>query len=93
MQKGYAVDFLSISLHAISRDPEAYPSPCIYAQVCAFVRVSVCYLRLYEKLYVDVVDISSFEFDHVCLFYSSTVVIVGLILRLAPIVSLKVRVC
>ncbi|XP_065871051.1 chloride conductance regulatory protein ICln [Euphorbia lathyris] len=32
-EKGYAVDFLSISLHAISRDPEAYPSPCIYAQI------------------------------------------------------------
>ncbi|KAF7147535.1 hypothetical protein RHSIM_Rhsim03G0170700 [Rhododendron simsii] len=31
--KGYAVDFLSVSLHAISRDPEAYPSPCIYAQI------------------------------------------------------------
>jgi len=25
--KGYAVDFLSLSLHAISTDPEAYPSP------------------------------------------------------------------
>ncbi|GAB2294090.1 hypothetical protein Dimus_028307 [Dionaea muscipula] len=31
--KGYAVDFLSISLHAISRDPLAYPLPCIYAQI------------------------------------------------------------
>eukprot|EP00258_Populus_trichocarpa_P010515 XP_002318279.1 chloride conductance regulatory protein ICln [Populus trichocarpa] len=31
--KGYAVDFLSISLHAVSRDPEAYPSPCIYTQI------------------------------------------------------------
>ncbi|KAI8564641.1 hypothetical protein RHMOL_Rhmol03G0196700 [Rhododendron molle] len=31
--KGYVVDFLSVSLHAISRDPEAYPSPCIYAQI------------------------------------------------------------
>ncbi|KAE8022421.1 hypothetical protein FH972_008223 [Carpinus fangiana] len=31
--KGYAVDFLSLSLHAISTDPEAYPSPCIYAQI------------------------------------------------------------
>lgn len=31
--KGYAVDFLSLSLHAVSRDPEAYPSPCIYTQV------------------------------------------------------------
>ncbi|KAK7854872.1 chloride conductance regulatory protein icln [Quercus suber] len=30
--KGYAVDFLSLSLHAVSRDPEAYPSPCIYTQ-------------------------------------------------------------
>lgn len=31
--KGYAVDFISISLHAVSRDPEAYHAPCIYAQV------------------------------------------------------------
>ncbi|KAI4324001.1 hypothetical protein L6164_023568 [Bauhinia variegata] len=30
--KGYAVDFLSLSLHAASRDPEAYPFPCIYMQ-------------------------------------------------------------
>ncbi|PPS17510.1 hypothetical protein GOBAR_AA03076 [Gossypium barbadense] len=32
-EKGYAVDFLSLSLHAVSRDPEAYPSPCIYTQI------------------------------------------------------------
>ncbi|VFQ72747.1 unnamed protein product [Cuscuta campestris] len=32
-EKGYAVDFCHISLHAVSRDPEAYPSPCIYAQI------------------------------------------------------------
>ncbi|KAH7664687.1 ICln protein [Dioscorea alata] len=31
--KGYAVDFLSVSLHAVSTDPEAYPLPCIYAQI------------------------------------------------------------
>ncbi|XP_024024887.1 chloride conductance regulatory protein ICln isoform X2 [Morus notabilis] len=31
--KGYAVDFLFLSLHAVSRDPEAYPSPCIYTQI------------------------------------------------------------
>ncbi|CAL9077027.1 unnamed protein product [Musa acuminata var. zebrina] len=31
--KGYAVDFLSVSLHAVSRDPEAFPLPCIYALV------------------------------------------------------------
>ncbi|KAL2550225.1 Chloride conductance regulatory protein ICln [Forsythia ovata] len=30
---GYSVDFLSVSLHAVSRDPEAYPSPCIYTQI------------------------------------------------------------
>ncbi|KAH7279699.1 hypothetical protein KP509_37G032300 [Ceratopteris richardii] len=30
---GYAVDFLSLSMHAISRDPEAYPFPCIYTQI------------------------------------------------------------
>ncbi|KAI3940024.1 hypothetical protein MKW98_029800 [Papaver atlanticum] len=29
----YVVDFLSISLHAVSTDPEAYALPCIYAQV------------------------------------------------------------
>ncbi|KAG6402293.1 hypothetical protein SASPL_139171 [Salvia splendens] len=33
MAKGYALDFLSVSLHAVSTDPEAYPSPCIYAQI------------------------------------------------------------
>lgn len=32
-EKGYAVDFLSVSLHAVSRDPEAYSSPCIYTQI------------------------------------------------------------
>nr|GMC98449.1 chloride conductance regulatory protein ICln [Ipomoea batatas] len=32
-ERGYAVDFLNISLHAVSRDPESYPSPCIYAQI------------------------------------------------------------
>ncbi|OMO98046.1 Nucleotide-sensitive chloride conductance regulator [Corchorus olitorius] len=31
--KGYAVDFLSLSLHAVSTDPESYPSPCIYTQI------------------------------------------------------------
>ncbi|XP_057546568.1 chloride conductance regulatory protein ICln [Amaranthus tricolor] len=31
--KGYAVDFVSISLHAVSRDLEAYSSPCIYTQI------------------------------------------------------------
>ncbi|XP_062205928.1 chloride conductance regulatory protein ICln-like [Phragmites australis] len=31
--KGYAVDFVTVSLHAVSRDPEAYPSPCIYTQI------------------------------------------------------------
>ncbi|KAM3314483.1 hypothetical protein ACQJBY_033362 [Aegilops geniculata] len=31
--KGYAVDFLDITLHAVSRDPEAYPSPCLYTQI------------------------------------------------------------
>ncbi|CAH9139738.1 unnamed protein product [Cuscuta epithymum] len=32
-ERGYAVDFFHISLHAVSRDPEAYPSPCLYAQI------------------------------------------------------------
>ncbi|CAH8391716.1 unnamed protein product [Eruca vesicaria subsp. sativa] len=31
--KGYAVDFLSITLHAVSRDPQTYSSPCIYTQI------------------------------------------------------------
>ncbi|KAG6499616.1 hypothetical protein ZIOFF_039406 [Zingiber officinale] len=31
--KGYTVDFLSLSLHAVSRDREAYPFPCIYTQI------------------------------------------------------------
>ncbi|XP_076933088.1 chloride conductance regulatory protein ICln-like isoform X2 [Bidens hawaiensis] len=31
--KGYAVDFLSVSLHAVSRDPDAYSAPCIYTQI------------------------------------------------------------
>ncbi|KAF8742756.1 hypothetical protein HU200_013563 [Digitaria exilis] len=31
--KGYAVDFIAVSLHAVSRDLEAYPSPCIYTQI------------------------------------------------------------
>nr|CAB3501417.1 unnamed protein product [Digitaria exilis] len=35
--KGYAVDFLAISLHAVSRDLEAYPSPCLYTQIEAEV--------------------------------------------------------
>ncbi|XP_047328012.1 chloride conductance regulatory protein ICln [Impatiens glandulifera] len=32
-EKGYAVDFLSVSLHAVSTDPEAFTSPCIYTQI------------------------------------------------------------
>jgi len=31
------VDFLAISLHAVSRDLEAYPSPCLYTQIEAEV--------------------------------------------------------
>lgn len=31
--RGLAVGFLSISLHAISRDPDAFPQPCIYMQI------------------------------------------------------------
>ncbi|KAG6518427.1 hypothetical protein ZIOFF_021902 [Zingiber officinale] len=31
--KGYVVDFLSLSLHAVSRDREAYPFPYIYTQI------------------------------------------------------------
>lgn len=32
-QKGYGVDFIALTMHAISRDIEAYPEPCIYTQV------------------------------------------------------------
>ncbi|KAL3837910.1 hypothetical protein ACJIZ3_022501 [Penstemon smallii] len=32
-EKGYAVDFVSVSLHAVSRDPESDSSPCIYTQI------------------------------------------------------------
>ncbi|GBG85556.1 hypothetical protein CBR_g40194 [Chara braunii] len=31
--KGYAVDFLSLGMHAISRDTEAFARPCIFAQI------------------------------------------------------------
>ncbi|KAK1431577.1 hypothetical protein QVD17_08037 [Tagetes erecta] len=31
--KGYSVDFFSVSLHAVSRDPEAFESPCLYMQI------------------------------------------------------------
>ncbi|XP_051182444.1 chloride conductance regulatory protein ICln [Lolium perenne] len=30
---GYAVEFLDVTLHAVSRDPETYPSPCLYTQI------------------------------------------------------------
>ncbi|KAH9576336.1 hypothetical protein CY35_01G156100 [Sphagnum magellanicum] len=33
VHKGYAVDFLSLTMHAISRDEDAYPQPCIYSQI------------------------------------------------------------
>lgn len=32
-QKGYGVDFIALTMHAISRDIEAYPEPCIYTQI------------------------------------------------------------
>ncbi|KAF8379301.1 hypothetical protein HHK36_028734 [Tetracentron sinense] len=32
-ERGYSVDFFSLSLHAVSTDPEAYPSLCIYTQI------------------------------------------------------------
>ncbi|XP_022159658.1 chloride conductance regulatory protein ICln [Momordica charantia] len=31
--KGFAIDFLSMSLHAVSKDPDAYPHPCLYVQI------------------------------------------------------------
>jgi hypothetical protein len=39
------VDFLDITLHAVSRDLEAYPSPCIYTQVVE--KRSLLFLILY----------------------------------------------
>ncbi|CAK9256170.1 unnamed protein product [Sphagnum jensenii] len=33
VHKGYVVDFLSLTMHAISRDEDAYPQPCIYSQI------------------------------------------------------------
>ncbi|KAJ7537486.1 hypothetical protein O6H91_11G007500 [Diphasiastrum complanatum] len=33
LHRGYAVDFLSLAMHAISRDTGAYPLPCIYTQI------------------------------------------------------------
>ncbi|XP_024398124.1 chloride conductance regulatory protein ICln [Physcomitrium patens] len=33
VHKGYAVDFVALTMHAISRDVEAYPQPCIYTQI------------------------------------------------------------
>lgn len=46
MAKGYAVDFLSMSLHAVSTDPEAYPSPCLYVQVFTCAAMHYCSLIL-----------------------------------------------
>src|ERR1044072_5729571 len=39
--KGFAVDFLSISLHAVSRDPDAYPLPCLYTQVGGYLHILI----------------------------------------------------
>lgn len=44
--KGYAVDFLSISLHAVSRDPDAYPLPCLYTQVSTSTSTTTFYYIL-----------------------------------------------
>jgi len=33
LECGYAVNFLSLTMHAISRDQDAYPQPCIYTQI------------------------------------------------------------
>lgn len=55
--KGYAVDFLSLSLHAVSRDPEAYTSPCIYTQVGS---VQLPLLNILHQI------ISFYVFDKCC---------------------------
>lgn len=31
--RGYSIDYPSISVHAISRDPAAFPRPCLYMQL------------------------------------------------------------
>lgn len=55
--KGYAVDFLSVSLHAVSRDPEAYPSPCLYTQV-----ITICHLINYLLNCFSCFSVSRFSF-------------------------------
>jgi hypothetical protein len=46
LECGYAVNFLSLTMHAISRDQDAYPQPCIYTQVHFNVFVAVRCFRL-----------------------------------------------
>lgn len=50
VHKGYAVTFIALTMHAISRDVEAYPEPCIYTQVnIAKPCLSVKGLRIAKK--------------------------------------------
>ena len=52
VQKGYAVTFIALTMHAISRDVEAYPEPCIYTQVdISELSVQVCRL---QRVYLNV---------------------------------------
>ncbi len=50
LECGYAVNFLSLTMHAISRDQDAYPQPCIYTQVHFNVFVAVRCFRLCVSL-------------------------------------------
>jgi hypothetical protein len=51
VHKGYAVTFIALTMHAISRDVEAYPEPCIYTQVnISKFRLSVLINRLQKSL-------------------------------------------
>ncbi|GJN30891.1 hypothetical protein PR202_gb19236 [Eleusine coracana subsp. coracana] len=56
--KGFAVDFLDITLHAVSRDLEAYPSPCIYTQISSLLGFVA---RVQLRSYHIVTDIHKIE--------------------------------
>nr|AAM01023.1 Unknown protein [Oryza sativa Japonica Group] len=51
--KAYAVDFLAVSLHAVSRDPEAYSSPCIYTQFEIAWGANICLILEYSQGLAD----------------------------------------
>lgn len=72
--KGYAVDFLSLALHAVSRDPEAYPVPCIYALVFLLMIIGLGIFLDFIKgyghpisLYVEVASLAFCFFNFISL--------------------------